>query len=645
MSQGEKIWFNQMLFFHMDKEYNSNGSLELSISSNSESLKQFSAPNLHLSIINSNIRRVCSLNIQNASDLLISLGQIKSNIDQLYSNNENSILKRYNQNKDLIFKFKTSSNTNEKLIQIEIKINNTDFGIILISLQMLPIIGNIIKGYVTDYLKICMEFQNKFLLGTLVEKIDLLNKEIKILPSMVKEIDPGTLENFNVNTNSNEYKEDNLTSFDFESTEKQNIETLNNLQEFDNFLGENMSNITIDLKNVDIEPSTKNNSIDNPFIQKYLNNDIGVFENIINSIYINDNPFQALVNGIKSFYNFNILPGIDEKINKSISYFSKLLFNRTFKNYIEKGISIPTSTLVIKYKIDSNLIKKENLDLAYDLLIIQGYIRLVKTKLETKISDAQLNKSILFFATRSFADALSFSFFEHLNFNDVKSYIMNRFKSYKENGFFDTYDKLLTENNLSQITEFDMSNFLNAVNDNVIGKTDFIDSIHKQYFKEGSIKIPFENQFNLEQITNEIVKAEIDLQLNNSIKDMKLSNEVSKLFNLKIEKIKETNIVRFIKQYRDEIPEKYRDEVIKYCSEISSNNFDYNKFPIEEFGDDIIKSIYIWNEATDKNEKYTDFFFKYEEFMLDKSLILSKIKNNVEENSELYDDWMKAIQC
>jgi hypothetical protein len=56
---------------------------------------------------------------------------------------------------------------------------------------------------------------------------------------------------------------------------------------------------------------------------------------------------------------------------------------------------------------------------------------------------------------------------------------------------------------------------------------------------------------------------------------------------------------------------------------------------LSEFGDNIVKAIYEWNESN-KNEKYTDFYDRCENSLMSKDLILAKITTKKEDKSE---DW------
>ena len=57
------------------------------------------------------------------------------------------------------------------------------------------------------------------------------------------------------------------------------------------------------------------------------------------------------------------------------------------------------------------------------------------------------------------------------------------------------------------------------------------------------------------------------------------------------------------------------------------NKFDLCVFPIEEFGENIIKVLYVWNE-NEKGILYTDFMSKVESCLMTKELILTKYKSD-----------------
>jgi hypothetical protein len=71
--------------------------------------------------------------------------------------------------------------------------------------------------------------------------------------------------------------------------------------------------------------------------------------------------------------------------------------------------------------------------------------------------------------------------------------------------------------------------------------------------------------------------------------------------------------------------------------------FDYDKYPLEDLGESIVRGIYNWNEKNDK-EKYTDYFSRCENG-LSKDLIISKVRTIKESsnNSSGEEDWFQNL--
>ena len=65
MSYENIEWINQKYYFYADKMYNTNGSIEMTMSCTTEDLSNFSAPTLNISITNQK-RRVYSLDLERA---------------------------------------------------------------------------------------------------------------------------------------------------------------------------------------------------------------------------------------------------------------------------------------------------------------------------------------------------------------------------------------------------------------------------------------------------------------------------------------------------------------------------------------------------------------------------------------------------
>jgi len=192
----------------------------------------------------------------------------------------------------------------------------------------------------------------------------------------------------------------------------------------------------------------------------------------------------------------------------------------------------------------------------------------------------------------------------------------------------------------------------------VIGKSSYVKQMHEKSIAENNSRIGSKNNYTLEQIINEILPLEIaektgkDIKNDLVISELKethpISDEIIKLFQDKKTKIKKQNTIgnleRIVKFYMDksEIPDQYKDDFIEYIKGVGNNKIDFNnfKFPIEEFGDNIIKILYLWdpegNPKIANNYKY--FFGKVDNEIMERSLIITQIKT-YEKSKNIGIDW------
>jgi hypothetical protein len=287
--------------------------------------------------------------------------------------------------------------------------------------------------------------------------------------------------------------------------------------------------------------------------------------------------------------------------------------------------------------------------------MISTYLKLYRNRLESINSDPYHNGALVHFAFRCFLDVATFSYLSETNNEAVKNCVMTRFKSFREAGFFDFYDKNLEKERQQPISLVEVSEFIDKVFENVVYSDD-IDKRHFTAHDTGTVKLAPKNNFTPEQITNEIIKYEIKHRFGQRIEDLTSDEEIILLFNQKLPKKfkqtdhrpeprkSETHIVRYVKLKANEIPERYRDDLVKYVEEMGHNQYDFinSPFKIEELTDNIIKSLYVWNNFISDDIKYTDYVVKVEE-CIDKDLIVAKIKEFPEKEELEESDWTNAL--
>jgi len=165
-------------------------------------------------------------------------------------------------------------------------------------------------------------------------------------------------------------------------------------------------------------------------------------------------------------------------------------------------------------------------------------------------------------------------------------------------------------------------------------------------------------KYSLEQI-NEIVKAEVEIKLANyeAVKDrfdkeiIDIIETARKVIPTKFDKpknngiVKDPNVYKYVHSYRNEIPEEYRDKLLKTLSGIGKNRFDWKGFPIEEVGDRVVIALYCWNTSS-RSESYKLFVSELvEQCAMTKDLIIAKVKDELQNETryQTNDEWSDLL--
>jgi len=651
MNSNDKTWINQQLMFYKDNLFNSDGLLEISLATSTQDFKNFSPVSLSFVITSNGTRRMVSLGYQNVVDLLISIKEVMSNVEEVFKNsNNNEIVKKYYNDRNLKFQFKLSQ-SNERVIIISIIHTNTDYTQVIIPIQMFSGLSKLLNSFACDFIKINFDLINRTLLSELLDSSKLIRNGILVLPTTI-----------NSNTNSNEkVLSSGMVSFE-EKEEKENelMELENRLNEFDKFLGPGMTNIKIDEIDVGVDRESKKingyakNIEVSEFISKVLKNDLSVLEDTLLAISSAKNPFEKICNIINESIGIDLTPDIKLADYNSIVYISKLLQNLSLKEYTLKGTPIPGTFTPLRYEPKVEEIKSGNTELAYDILTIFLYIRTLKSILEKKVEDSFLNKTAFLMNIRLFLDPLCFSFLNHKDPEIIKTSILSRFKKFDETGFFEKYTERLDMYNISKITEKEISQLLNIVLEKIIGKNLVISEVHTSFYDSNNgLLLPYDSNLTTEQIINYLIPIEILQFIKPDLDEEMLKNEFDSdipkevLSILRKEKKVETkvktehhsNILRFTNFNDSDIPNSFKADFLNYVKEIGDQGLDYDfeKFPIEEIGETLVVGLNEWNEST-KKEGYQDFFLKISNSLLTKDMIVAKVKRNIKTETADWSD-------
>jgi hypothetical protein len=627
-------WINNQLFHYRDTMYNTNSNLDLNLTSNSKDLKNYSIPSMGIVISSSNTgRRFQNLSIQNVYDLNESLSYVSKNFDKIYEENSYEMAKRYSNDRDLIIAFRKSTVTGEKCVVIRIQHNENDYGRIIIPYSIFNCVIGILDQYQKDYLKLCTDMQNRFLLSEILDSYKTTERSIKSIPAAISAIQIN---------NSNHTP---ISPFDLQdevSEEMDNEGFDPQLEDLDKFI--EASNITIPeidkISKEQIEETPKSTqTLTSNLFEKVLKNDISKFEDLINSTYLLPSPIETIIETLNETLNpnsdFNFLPGISEKEKKSTLYFSKCLFSTIFQSHIH-GSSIPLSVPVIKYRVDFDKVQDLNNELSYDFFLISTYLKIFRNKISDKEENTSINKSLIYMGARCFTDILAYSFLENKDVSSLKTVIAARFYYFNSTGFFESYNKILESYGCSKINANEINTLIDETGNRIIRKSEFIDETHQFMYEKGQLKLPSDNNFTCEQIKNDIVRFEVGmkfgeinvetLDMDKDIKSM-LLNKPKPPVTVAARK-HDTPLFRLLKTYIEEIPLTYRE---KFMDNISKLEGDYDlgnpDYPAEELGENVLKTLYEWNESG-KKDPFSNFCIKVEESIMTKDLIIAKIRSS-----------------
>ena len=659
----DRIYFNQNLIYHKDILYNSGGSLEISINNHTVDYKTFAPPSLRISVIGeNNLRRICTLNYPDSVDLFSSIKDVLSNIENIYSTGRsNVILKKYQFDKSLKFEFVLIQSSGERVVIISVTHSLSDFAKVIIPYCVFSAFAiGILKYYINDFVNIAFTFSNRSLITEMLEHNKQTVNLLRGLPGSLVEVqsfgnNPSSVTGVSayIGEYYKKYGEYPETLPSEEEINKSN-QTEKTLEDFDTFLGPNMENIKVlDFESKAItEEKPKNLEIKSLLIPKTLTNNLSVLESMLNASITKPDSLICMLEGFRRSMNlgsdFSFLPGISKNDLKSLLYISKRSHDLFINLYLVKNVSIPSGFQILKYDPPKDKISPINLQLAYDLLLIFGFIKIYRSRMESRDADANKNGSIFYLRLRSFLDPLVYSFLDEKQGNLISNNLVTFFEVYNEKGFFNEYQSKLEDNGFQKITVNDIKTFCNELTTKVFSKDILSINIgqkHKDLYEAQYVRINSDNNLTIEQIINELIPLEVLEKCGSENPDVfdkylnSVSEEVRNIFIKKEEvpekKGTESNILKTVKFFNNEIPSKRKDDMLTYLTGISLNEIDFSKFEAEEFGENIIKAFYIWNESENKKEAYTEFRSKLENCLLTKDLIITKYKSGIDNKDDI----------
>lgn len=631
----ESKWFNQSLLTFKDEQYSSDGKLSIYISTNTDNFLHFNSPSFGISVTNER-RKNCILNIQNAEDLLES---INTSIKQV-NGTDIVIEKIYNKKVKLYFRFAVVTSTNDRVVIIELISNESDTTKVIIPLK--PIFQSFmrrLKSFVDNYDNICYKLMMETLNGEsrqIIERIPTLIKGISL------QITPQETNYENNEIDSNDYDEDLIKETEF------------NISDLDSFIGDNMENIKIDeIEDKKIEPIEKPIEIDSPFITKILKNDLMNLENKLILYSRSENSIEDMLIDLEPKLDFKLLNGITDDQMKAAVYISTLYKQFYTESYLSNQSAIPEHVPSLKFIGDNN---SQNVEFAKDIFMFTCYYRAIKRKLELKESDIFINKSMIYFLIRNMMDIISISYLENITSDEILSSIKNRYNYFDKLGIFDKYKIILSDYNCKDIN---LTEIYSLAEDYLKSRemSDNKKNPIEQLYNTLDLTLPMNNKYNIEQILKEVIPLEVSRYFGNDLNNIEIINKLKEKYNISDEiielfskkpkqksknaVIKITPLERWIKQFKQDIPEAYRDEVLDYVKNMEYKTFDFqtSPWPLDEFDDRIVKALYTWDVKVNPKVKadFEEFASLIENEIMTKEAIL--LTGGKKEISEETDNW------
>jgi hypothetical protein len=624
---------------YKDKSYGTDGFLRLSLSTSTSNFKDFNQPKLNLMISN-NHSKTCQIDIQTIHDLIKSFDNAREAVKSNGSFQPAEIKKTIKRNVQLLFSIFLDENKREALSKIEIISNESDFTRTIMPLNTFGAFTDIFRHFKINYITIISNLLSQGATSQFLE-----------VPNLIKGLPSGIVSKIPTQDIEIPVSEEVI---------KGSAETQKTAENFEAFVNMNLDSMEVpELKKAEDVHMTE---IDSKFVKHIIENDLSKFEWVLNNESLTESPMSSFAARLSTVFgmDYKSLPGITDQEMKSLSYLSKLYFSLAHQNYVNSGVSLPHATPIFKYKAKE--FTDDNLELAYDLLLIGLYIRGVRRRLEGKENDALKNCALFHLQLRCFIDPFVFSFIDGISSDKLNAIILQRYKYYKDLLVFSTYEKKLKDYNCPELTENDISSMITELSEKVINKTPYICDLHDRSVTQNSLRLPSENNFTLEQIINEIVPLEVAEKLGKDIKDdlvieqlkksYTITDEILNFFKQSKKKVKvkkesvvskTNNLKRVVEYFLDDVPEKYKESFVKYITEMGNVKFNFiTTFPLDEFGDNVIRALYVWDPEDDpqvtKNYKYL--LKKIETEIMEKDQILANVK---EEAVAVDDGWGEIL--
>jgi len=631
------------------EQRNDQTTLRLSLVTTTTNFQYFNQPFLSLQIGNSHYTKTATLYIQNVEDLYQA---IVSAVKTLDWNKGVTIERRYQSRVSLSFTFSFSDVLNNQVVKTSIISNESN--IMSVVLPLKPAFQTFVRR-----LKYFVEGYDNLAYQLLIQSTFAEERQIiRNLPLLVKS-SIAQLSNVQPHVSNSVPAIDTVADQSSNQNNEDNVDSINlTNEEFERFIEDNINTIQIPeidkISDGSVQPE-KNVQISSNFVSKVLEGNLNNLEIKLNSLSASTNVVVLLAKELNEKCGVNLLKDISEKELKSLVYLSKLFKDVYLMNYTTNGVEIANSLPVLRFK--TSLEMSESLsDIWKSILICTGYIRVYRNRLKDILTDAYENGSVFYLHLRCFMDAFCFSFLSKdlITLDELKSTIQERFRFFESAGIFDHYKNILDVNGVSQI---DVNSILDFVTKtyNSLDRVPYVNDLHKQLYEHASVKLTPDNSLTIEQIIEKFVPFEVSVKLSkNEINDeylsklkehLNVSDEVFQLFTKKQVKKRERifPLLRFINDFKQDIPSQYVDEVLKHIKSLENSKFNFKEspWPLQEFDEDIVRALYVWDPEADHKMKTNYSYFA----SLVKDEVMSKedILLATQQENNTNDDWNSIL--
>lgn len=640
-------WLSQIIFSHRDTIYGTDGFMRVSISTQTKDSNTFSAPTFTINIQNEGVNKTAVLSYQKIFEIYNLLKQVVQEAGEEYTNKTGNpdVQLHYKTGKSafLTFEFLRGSQQNEPVVRITISHGTSNSTKIIMPFSpefysFISLIGDMVGN--RKYLDWCLNFPNRFYLQKFNDIIQQLPMLIK---TAVVQIDNASAST-ETPTESTPNIENNETPVDSGNVQK----ATETMQELNAFVGEDMSNIDIEFIDGKKDEKPVGNDVSDKRILKWIKNDLKNYEKILLRCGDKEDPLSEIEIEVMRFSNAKPFPNITDKEVASLVYViarERIVINKQ-ANVGPVGRNFPIN----KYKGYKHA-TPEHLDIAYDLLLFNMFLKLCRDKIENKTSDNYVNKTFVNIMASLFVSPFIFSYLK--DGTELGTILSDRFRQYDNLGLFDSYkedefksfDFNILERDIREQSEKLQGEYFNS-------QTYHTDAVmkHTTAFNSGFCFLDPNSGINGEQIIKTIIPFESavifeGLEPTNHVAVDKYIKEHNAVLLKELVKKKPTRkfpIVKFFENHEDEIPENIRHEFITFLDGVVDKDFDLTdkKFPYDSFGDEAVKALFMWKPESGKQyNSYKKFLRDVTQATHDKNTILSMLTHGNDVTNESFADF------